>query len=44
MGAASALVVVPDGATAIEPGDTAIAIPFLGGDPSQERLGFRAEI
>jgi molybdopterin molybdotransferase len=44
MGAASALVVVPDGATSIEPGDTAIAIPFLGGDPSQERLGFKAEI
>lgn len=43
LGAADALAVVPEGAVAIEPGETAIAIPFLVGDPTWGTLGFQAE-
>jgi molybdopterin molybdotransferase len=44
MGAADALVVVPVGVTAIEPGETATALPLLAGDPARGTLGFTAEI
>jgi molybdopterin molybdotransferase len=44
MGAANALLVVPDGIREIEPGGTATALPLLAGDPAQATAGLRAEI
>jgi molybdopterin molybdotransferase len=40
MGAADALLVVPAGVPAIEPGEAATAIPLLTGDPAREAAGF----
>lgn len=44
MGAADALVVVPVGVEAIEPGECATALPLLAGDPTRECMGFTAEL
>ncbi len=44
MGAADALLVVPDGVMAIEPGSAATALPLLAGDPARATPGFAAEI
>jgi hypothetical protein len=44
MGAADALLVVPAGVAAIEPGESATALPLLAGDPARKRLGFTDEI
>lgn len=44
MGEADALLVVPAGVAAIEPGESATALPLLAGDPACERLGFTDEI
>lgn len=42
VGAANALLVVPEGVPAIEPGGAATALPLLEGDPAMTRLGFTA--
>lgn len=42
--AADALIVVPEGIEAIEPGDVATAIPLLATDPTGEHLGFTAAV
>jgi hypothetical protein len=34
--------VVPEGVAAVEPGESAVALPLLMGDPTRERLGFTA--
>lgn len=42
MSLADALLVVPEGVAAVEPGESAVALPLLMGDPTRERLGFTA--
>jgi molybdopterin molybdotransferase len=44
MGAADALLVVPDGVAAIEAGEAATTLPLLAGDPARVTPGFMAEI